>query len=495
MSLRRYFSFVILFVVLFSFVAIVTMDFNVSSASYDTSLQPEEILPLPVTEVSKAAVSSTKAYYVVGPKDDTHSTVLKTLRYIRKPYLTADSLAAIAPGTDYAAIIVTQNRFSGNEIGMLSKLLENGIPVIFAKMPDQWALSGSTLQSMLGIDQIGAKSEQKGFLMIDGFLLGGRMTYEDVTTTANQVSLDSLCKIYVRANSPVLTDENGGQSALLWRTFYHNTPIFVFNNTFLEGNAGIGPLVSVLSLLEDVFVYPIISSFSVSLTDFPLDNNFDHQAMQIFDRDTQGTLRDILFPEFILLSSQSGIQFSFFSPKDGMMSEFWSKEIDKYRYALFEDMFAIHSDLVTTTGFGIDKPSELLSRSFITALGLVNHAASVEDTFRTIPGNDWRVLSKGFSAELFTLSERFAWIDKYNYDQAATAINSYLFLKPQITVSETKIDIHCEGFRERGVFLVRLRGDKQLTGTNGATILEIEPGVFKVTLTVPDASLEIKAGN
>lgn len=480
--------FVCLFVIIFTFVAAVTMDMNLRGA--------DEAVPV-WSEVSGTPASSMVEYtdderphYCVAGNGAAYQIAVKALDYVKKPYITRSTVLEIDTAAKYSCVIVAEASISADGINAIKTLLEMGTPVVFAQMPDEASLSNQQLREILGIEAVGRETEQEGFHVIDGFLLGGRKTYETIKTTAREVSLSAACKTYIRANDTEADITNEEQNVLLWRTYQYDTPVFVFNNSFMSDDEGIGCLISVLSFTRDVYVYPIVSSFAVTLTNFPLDSRFDTQSRQIFFRDTQGALRDTIFPDLIILSSQTGIRFSLFTAGAEQGPDYWNKEAKKYRVSMYPSGDGIKG-IVTVNGFKRVDNEDFLNRSLVTGLGLVHHTADMKDAFNTDPENDWRLLSKDFASGLYALSSFYPWLDKHNYVDMLNATDSYYALKPRIMVTEDELNIHCSGFKQRAVFIARLKYDMELKSTHGAEVTKLEDGIYKVQLSVPDVTLRI----
>ncbi len=493
MSVKRYFMFVVLFIIIFSFVSAITMDLNISSSNHVIPTWTNMSGSLDSALISADKLNSQKAYCIAGADDMVYKTASKTLDTIRKPYIRVQSISDIDTTLQYECLIVIDRQLADADIDSIRELLANGIPVIFAQIPNESTLSNSATLSLLGIEQIGKERvPQEGFHIIDGFLMGGHMTFEKAETYAHEVTLTSKCKTYIRADNKDLSITNEEQTALLWRTYHQGTPLFVFNNTFLYSDEGIGPLVSVLSFLEDVFVYPIVSSFSVTLTDFPLGNDYDTQAKLIFDRGTQSALRDIIFPDFVLLSSKAGVELTFYCKSRGVEEGFWKKEMRKHRYMLYESEGNTAPGLVTQTGFRSKNYNEFLNRGLVTAMGFIHHTVSMEDAFIPSPEYDWRLLAKDFTSELNAMSVYFPWLNQLSHDKAVQALNAYYSIKPKITISNDRLNIECENFRGSAVFIVRLKGEAELAQNSMADVEKIERGIYKVTMHTQNASFEVK---
>ncbi len=478
-----------MFVIIFSFIAAVTLDMDFRNQSVEQTLVANINFPEPMLISDKITTLNNEVYCVVGESENpSFNNTVKTLTLIKKPYFTVTSLSVLDTKVKLNSVLLTNTSYSNEDIKIINEIIEKGSTVIFTDMPDLNSLKNKDLLSLLGIASIGKKEEQKSILSIKGFLIGGLKFFDDAITNAYNVSLESSCKIFVRADKKGV--DNQKQNVLIWRNYVNNVPVFVFNNSFLYSDEGIGCLVSVLSLNEDVFVYPIIGSISVELINFPMNNKFDSEAHDIFGRDTFGALRDIIFPDLIFLSSKTGIRFSFTYNNEGEHINFWKDEMIKHRFFLYENS-SNKIDIVTKDGFKKYNNTDFVNSSLITGLGFVHYVTDINDIFNSNVGYDWRALGDSFSSELFEISEIYPWIEKLTLNQTIKALNDYYSVKPQITVFDDMINIRCENFSGNAVFIVRIKDDKIIQSTEGAEVYKIEDGVFKLTISEPDIFLKL----
>ncbi len=500
MSVRRYFSFLVLFAVIFTFVAVVTLDINIGEETRSVVLEAQNISsnaygPYGESVMLSAPAKDEAVYCVIGQNGVLLRNIVNTLESIKKPYVLHETLEEIDVSIKHRCVILAGNSYSADEISLISEIAENGTPVIFAEVPQRNLIMNSEFRKITGIYSFGSETEEKSFHVIDGFLFGGRMTYDKTPTKCSELALDFSCKVFIRVDDKENGLKNEEQIPLLWRNYYQGVPVYVFNNTFLYGNEGAGCLVSVLSQLEDVYVYPIISSFSVSFLNFPLGDTFSDNAQLIYNRDTLGSIRDIVFPDLVHLSSKTGIYFTFFLRSDDFRLSNWENEMRKQDYSFYKDpsgsAAAALASIATETEFSSADNKDFLNRSSITGFGLVLYAADIEQIFDPLPENSWRLLQKDFAEKITAIHNLYPWLDKQKYNQAVESLNNYYAIEPSIMVSNDSLRITCENFNNSATFIARIKDNKVVESSKDAAVIEIEKGVYKITLTAPDVTLAI----
>lgn len=475
---------------MFAFVAAIALDVSIKGYGEDTLEWSEDLEQLTSYSVNEAELGKEPVYCVVGEDSKGLSTVKKTLNLIKQPYVVKKSLNQVDSNMKYKALILMSKTLTDGDVSKLLSLTKNEVPLIIAEMPN-FDGTKAELKSLLGIDEIANSYTQKGMYFVEGILLGGAKSYAETKTNAYKVSLNAKCKTFIRGYSESGKLKNQEQNVLLWRTYKEKSPIYVFNNTLLSGDEGMGCLVSVLASLEDIFVYPIVGSFSVTMENFPLGNEYDEDATRIFVRDTQGAMRDMIAPDLILLSVPTGIKYTFFSSGSGSDMEYWNSEMHKHKYTLYENTPAEKAKyLVTGEGYFPTESSELINASYITAMGLVHHNADIESIFKLNSQTEWADTFKSLSNILVGQSELAPWLTKETYPQMIHSVNLYYGLKPEINVAQDKIIVKCPELSGEASFLIRLK-DQLAIEAESPNIISPEDGVYKVTVTREETTIPL----
>ncbi|MCQ2496988.1 MAG: DUF2194 domain-containing protein [Lachnospiraceae bacterium] len=199
----------------------------------------------------------------------------------------------------------------------LYRLAEMGKPMIFANLPDaDYVDSDDALKKLLGITELVKNSVHvNGIHMFKGFFLGGETIYkaqseeekkyEDIQLDIPWYSAGTGTKTYMVG----LMDEGEADiydfPKLLWRNYHKGTFVYAVNGDYCEGLMGIGFLDSMLYDVSDYYIYPVVNSNNVIMTDFPyLANENTEKLRSIYSRSVGALQRDIIWPGIVSMASK-----------------------------------------------------------------------------------------------------------------------------------------------------------------------------------------------
>ena len=190
------------------------------------------------------------------------------------------------------------------QIRSLQTCVENGISVIFGKIPDASIISShKLLRRLLGIDEIVQESVTgNGIHLYSGFLLGGEVIY--------------------KANTD---EEEKNQDMNLIFPWYHLTNgTKIYMKGMLEDSetdaTGLGMLTAMLSEMQSYTVYPVVNAQNFIAANYPAAANENSSILrQMYSQTMRGFLRDVVWPAFssiniktsFRLSSMMTIQFDY----------------------------------------------------------------------------------------------------------------------------------------------------------------------------------------
>ncbi len=496
-SLKNYIGFMLIFTIIFTFFALITMNVNIRTVKEEfTELNQSSVdnLSFRSYALGEDILPEQETYCVVG--DDINDSVLANITFMldasKKPYWLVNQISHLSQEqvANLTGIIYTTPSVSPQETEQINNLLKMGIPVLFAVLPDEVSLQNPELCNTLGIMSYGQTLSQTGIHIVEGVLIGGRMIGEEIEAKSRSVELHPTCKTYIRYDDPESDSnsenalKNEHQNSLLWRTYYEGTIVQVFNNNLLESAEGYGIFMNSLAQMQDLFIYPVINSFAVSAKNFPMGNNYDDDAMRLFGRDTQGSLRDIVWPDFLLLSKATDIRYTFFT-EDSQPSELWLAEMRKRDFKIFQHDGELF--IVTARGFNNPGQSNLLSRSLITAFGLINHKLDMGDIY--LKEDDWRDLYKPFSTQISVLSKDYPWISKDTLDIFKDKLDRYITLTPEYKLDGNDLSISCN--QPDISFIIRTKPRVVLHNPESATITQIEDGCYLLKMQENQAFVKI----
>lgn len=218
------------------------------------------------------------------------------------------------------------------QIRSLQTSVENGISVIFGKLPDVSIIgSHKLLQRLLGIDEIVQESVTgNGIHLYSGFLLGGEVIYkayneeeeknQDMELTFPWYHLTSGTKIYMKGMLEDPTVNIQEYPPLIWRKNFTMASVFAVIGDYMTDATGLGMLTAMLSEMQSYTIYPVVNAQNFIAANYPAAANENSSILrQMYSQTMRGFLRDVVWPAFssiniktsFSLSSMMTIQFDY----------------------------------------------------------------------------------------------------------------------------------------------------------------------------------------
>lgn len=239
------------------------------------------------------------------------------------------------------------------QIRSLQTCVENGISVIFGKLPDASIIgSHKLLRRLLGIDEIVQESVTgNGIHLYSGFLLGGEVIYkaynekeeknQDMELTFPWYHLTSGTKIYMKGMLEDPTVNIQEYPPLIWRKNFTTASVFAVIGDYMTDATGLGMLTAMLSEMQSYTIYPVVNAQNFIAANYPAAANENSSILrQMYSQTMRGFLRDVVWPAFssiniktsFSLSSMMTIQFDY---KDTAKPN--SEDIQYYMEAVNEE--------------------------------------------------------------------------------------------------------------------------------------------------------------
>lgn len=284
--------------------------------------------------------------------------VKRSLACMKQRYAVASTLAELSAEQLETAqtLIITASRF--DDVGTVDELkhaMQGGRSVIFATLPARDELDETELQVILGIRGIREYYEQEGLRVFPGFLLGGWGQYEDYTFDALYTKVRSSCKSYIVGEVEDAAEqglENEDLPDILWRNYFEGSPVFVVNAPFFETSAGPGMLAGMLSEMQRTFVYPVINARCLVVENLPyLSNENRDVLMQLYSRDAERFLQDIVFPGLVSLGKKTDNLLSCFATSSFDSSAVSREELNLELVAFYKQELAKVKGELALSGF------------------------------------------------------------------------------------------------------------------------------------------------
>ena len=218
------------------------------------------------------------------------------------------------------------------QIRSLQTCVENGISVIFGKLPDASIIgSHKLLRRLMGIDEIVQESVTgNGIHLYSGFLLGGEVIYkayseeeeknQDMELTFRWYHLTSGTKIYMKGMLEDPTVNIQEYPPLIWRKNFTTASVFAVIGDYMIDATGLGMLTAMLSEMQSYTIYPVVNAQNFIAANYPAAANENSSILRkMYSQTMRGFLRDVVWPAFssiniktsFSLSSMITIQFDY----------------------------------------------------------------------------------------------------------------------------------------------------------------------------------------
>jgi len=217
----------------------------------------------------------------------------------------------------------------------LLKLAEMGKPMIFANLPDaDYIDSDPELKKLLGITEVVQKNVHvEGIHMFNGFFIGGEIIYtaqnekeklyEDIELDMPWYAAGTGTKTYMVGVMDETEVEMYKFPKIIWRNYHEGTFVYAVNGDYCEGMMGIGFLDSMMYDISDFYIYPVVNSNNVIMTDFPyLVNENTEKLRSIYSRDVGAFQRDIVWPGIVSMATKRDFNMTcFFTARYDFLNE------------------------------------------------------------------------------------------------------------------------------------------------------------------------------
>lgn len=218
------------------------------------------------------------------------------------------------------------------QIRSLQTCVENGISVIFGKLPDASIISShKLLRRLLGIDEIVQESVTgNGIHLYSGFLLGGEVIYkantdeeeknQDMDLVFPWYHLTNGTKVYMKGMIEDPEVDVQEYPPLIWRKNFTTASVFAVIGDYMADATGLGMLTAMLSEMQSYTVYPVVNAQNFIAANYPAAANENSSILrQMYSQTMRGFLRDVVWPAFssiniktsFRLSSMMTIQFDY----------------------------------------------------------------------------------------------------------------------------------------------------------------------------------------
>lgn len=307
----------ILFLFLFSNISTFYTSKATNNSNEDTSVKITANQTIENVDLA-STISYTTA--IVGNEKDSKTKLAKEwCIYIKRSYCQYDDLASFHDNLSQHCKLLIVNAdevHTTSDINILIDLTKLGINIIFTSLPDTSIIESSErLQLMLGIKRVISENFQTdGITFFEGFLLGGKTTYNKLKKHVPYFELTSGTKTYavgVIKNQTKKKIKNEELPPVIWRAYYDNSFVFAVNSDFFEDHTGLGMLTSMLSETNEYFIYPIVNAQSIVFQNYPyLSNENTSEISRKYFHSTKSFCENVLWPDIVSILSSTGDKFT-----------------------------------------------------------------------------------------------------------------------------------------------------------------------------------------
>lgn len=205
------------------------------------------------------------------------------------------------------------------ELEYLEGCLEAGCNLIFCNMPEASVIRGNQrICSLFGIRRVREeRAEVDGIHLYDGFLLGGEAVYlasdekerkerQDMDLTLPWYELEAGTEVYMKGIMEDEGIESEEYPVVIWKNNYRGACVMTVNGTYMQEFGGIGLLSAMSAQMKFYDLYPVVNAQNLVAANFPiLAQENEGQLMEVYSRDMQGVMRDVLWPGIMTVYRQN----------------------------------------------------------------------------------------------------------------------------------------------------------------------------------------------
>lgn len=487
--------------------------------------------------VEEALTESEKPpqYFVLATSEnDVYRTVTLTMNLLKIPFLTIQSLDDIPPSLpdELIGMVLCEGDLDAiGDIENMFSFIDPGRTVIMAALLDTSAANYQAHYADFGVDSTGERFKQESVDFLENLLISGTHFETEVNTETNTVSLNGKSRIYaVGFDEDVLPHYN--RNPIIWRTYYGDGHMYVVNARILEDFSFVGILTGLLGLDKDVFVYPYVNAKTVVINGLPYFSTENEAYLkELYIRDVVQYQRDVLWSDLNAIASVQELEFTFmpyvgtdqFIVESGLI-QYIGKEISynkseigaypsdlmavyfpnyqmltEYSYPFdgvtskitlertdygFLDEDTVSLPMVTQGAF-LSNGDVYKSLSTASALGYVSYYIDMLDILQDTSGQDlWDRYRLDFNTNLYSISQRYSYIQTQTAAAAAERMKIYLASQPDITVEQNSITLKAQDI---GTTYYVVRTERRITGTENCTVEKIASTYYLVEVQSEDA--------
>lgn len=309
--------------------------------------------------------------FLLSSSEERKKDLYEWALYKRIPLFSYESFdeMEIVEGHYPSFIVVDQKELSEDEIKFIENLCDKGVSFIFTGFPSVTYLKEhENLKSLLGIRNIEKEDVKLQSLhLFSDFILGGEYVFSenpsdveeraDITMHKPWFQVDKGVKVYMIGN-PVglnldMTADKVQYPALIFRNRIGNGFIFSFDEELMTTDTIGGFLTASMYEMGNDLIYPVVNSTVLTIADAPvLTPENDSKMLEMYSRDSEAMIRDVLLPAFRSVEEETGLRPTF------MMNPSLTYESEKYNENLLSFFFQEVLEMGTEIGYSVNEKKE-----------------------------------------------------------------------------------------------------------------------------------------
>lgn len=394
-------------------------------------------------------------------------------------------------------IIVTAT--SWDQIGSADKLFQyaqEGATVIFPHL--MTGRNAETLNKTLGVLDVGEGTEIEGILLSDRLMVQDGVYHDSLACSVSQVTVDSKCsKLMVEWSEE--DKEQKDMIPLIWEKRHGSGALYVINGDFLNERYGMGILTGLLSCANDVFIYPVINAKVNFLDSFPqLDNPYEDRLQDMYSRDSNMFVRDIVWPYMVKLCEMNGLVITAHTESQP------SPEVKDKFQGLVDMMERRGCEVIvgedepgsqvpyTVEGFTRSGESIFGVQCGVSGMALVSHYLDISQIMGTNaddPLYEWNTYSTELSKLMDEIYQDTEWVDAVTLSTAEERYKRYVMMQPEFDQADDGITIKTGNFDKMCFYLVRT--EKPVSAGSNCEVTKVGEGAYLVKALDQEATLSL----
>lgn len=509
LKISDYISIMLSFLALLAFYLIFAGNISVNLGTQnmlETIEFPENYLP------EEEYRTDTPVFAVICGKQEESDRTKKVVQMIsnsKKEYALFSTVEQISEqqAEKITTLLVTAD--SWEEIGDKSLLFqyaeEQGKNIVFTSIMKD---TTGEFNKVIGIRKNKGFTKIEGVMIFEEMFIQGMVYYDNLKLEVSDVTVDARCEKLMIEKSEKKTEQRD-LIPLIWKKRYEKGCFYVVNGDFLEKEVGMGIFTGILSRMEEDFLYPVVNAKANLLSSFPeLNNPYNDKIKEMYHRDTNMYIRDIVWPSMVKLGESNNLVFSAklnqpIGEGEQAGYEYIVEQFRRRNYEM-EDSFEDRELDIPYICQGHKRKSEeiLKMQSSISGMGFATHYLDMSEVMGKNADDqqyEWSAYSLELSKLMYDLYQNTEWMDAMTVFQAVERYKRYLLIRPVIEKEERQITVKTENFHDVCFYMIRtkknvLPGDGYEVTKVGDDAYLIEVKKENITIWLEEKTEEAQRG-